>query len=259
MHGLGVLIIAALGALQGRAITREWGDPSSAWAWLGWLAVPAALLMWLPRPAAARHWPISAAPAAYQFAAAGTLAAGLLLWTLLANIISNGAARPLPHVPFLNPLDLGIGIALLASWLWLRSASARPLLSQRPHIALTLISIAGFVWLNAVLVRGFHHYAQVPYQADAWLRSQAVQTGITLLWTVTALVLMWHSARRAARTPWLVGAILLGAVVLKLLLIDQAGAGTVERIVSFIGVGALMLVIGYVAPFPTPKNPHAAT
>ena len=43
---------------------------------------------------------------------------------------------------------------------------------------------------------------------------------------------------------------LLAAVVFKLLLIDLSGSGTVTRIVSFIGVGVLMLLIGYVAPMP---------
>ena len=74
------------------------------------------------------------------------------------------------------------------------------------------------------------------------------------MWTVTALVLMWLSARRAWRLPWLVGAVLLAAVVAKLLLVDQSGTGTVTRIVSFIGVGVLMLVIGYVAPLPASKT-----
>jgi uncharacterized membrane protein len=79
----------------------------------------------------------------------------------------------------------------------------------------------------------------------------AVQTGITLLWSITALVMMWLSVKRAARVPWMVGAGLLAAVVLKLLLVDLSGSGTVARIVSFIGVGVLMLVIGYVAPLPS--------
>ena len=51
---------------------------------------------------------------------------------------------------------------------------------------------------------------------------------------------------------------LLAAVVVKLLLIDLSGSGTVTRIVSFIGVGVLMLVIGYVAPLPSKEKPHAA-
>jgi uncharacterized membrane protein len=261
VHALGALVLAGLGALQGRAVTAGWGDDASAWPWLGWLVVPAALLMWLPRPASARRWPLSAAPAAYQQVVAGVLTAGLLLWTLLANWASDGSAQPLPHVPLLNPLDLGVGVVLLAAWQWLRSAAARPLLAGRPALAPALLAAAGFVWLNAMLIRAFHHYDGVPYHVDAWLRSLAVQTGITLLWTVVALGVMWGSAHRALRSPWLVGAALLAAVVLKLLLVDQSGTGTVTRIVSFIGVGVLMLVIGYVAPLPAARQDarHAPT
>jgi uncharacterized membrane protein len=104
--------------------------------------------------------------------------------------------------------------------------------------------------LNAMLVRGFHHFGDVPFHFNAWTQSLPVQTGITLLWTTTALALMWLSARRSMRLPWMVGAALLAAVVAKLALVDLSATGTVTRIVSFIGVGVLMLVIGYVAPLP---------
>ena len=258
VHAFGVLILALLGALQGRAITADWGDAASAWSWLGWLVVPAALLMWLPRPASAKRWPIGAAPSAYRWIASLVLAAGLVLWTLLANLASNGSAAPLPHVPLLNPLDLGIGVALLATWLWLRSDVARAELAHLPALPLAVLGGAGFVWLNAMLVRGFHHYSGVPYRIDAWSHSLAVQTGITLLWTVSALVLMWLSAKRSLRLPWMIGAALLAAVVLKMLLVDLSATGTVTRIVSFIGVGVLMLVIGYVAPLPGKGEVHAS-
>ena len=46
--------------------------------------------------------------------------------------------------------------------------------------------------------------------------------------------------------------------MLKLLLVDLSGSGTVTRIVSFIGVGVLMLVIGYVAPLPSKGAVDAA-
>jgi uncharacterized membrane protein len=260
VHALGALVVAALGALQGRAFTADWGDASSAWPWLGWLVVPAALLMLLPRASTARRWPVSAQPQAYQGTVGGVLTVGLLLWTVLATLWSNGSARPLPHVPLLNPLDVGVGAALLAAWLWLRSEAARRLLRNNPAFVPSVLAAAGFVWLNAILIRGFHHYAGVPYHVDSWVHSLAVQTGITLLWTVIALGVMWLSARRAWRAPWLVGATLLGAVVLKLLLVDQSGSGTVTRIVSFIGVGVLMLVIGYVAPPPSrQESSHAST
>jgi uncharacterized membrane protein len=251
VHAIGVLALALVGALVGRAVTADWGDAASAWPWLGWLAVPALLLLVLPRPGTLRAWPARDAPDAYARLACGVLAVALGAWTLVANVASDGSAAPLPHVPLFNPLDLGVALALVAILLWMRLARLAS------GIALGVIAAVAFVWLNAMLVRGFHRYAGVPYRFDAWADSLAVQTGITLLWTTTALVSMWLAARRAARVPWVVGAALLGAVVLKLLVVDLSGSGTVTRIVSFIGVGVLMLVIGYVAPLPAKEANHA--
>jgi uncharacterized membrane protein len=39
-------------------------------------------------------------------------------------------------------------------------------------------------------------------------------------------------------------------VVGKLFLVDLSNTGTVARIVSFVGVGVMLLVIGYAAPVP---------
>ena len=65
---------------------------------------------------------------------------------------------------------------------------------------------------------------------------------------------MVAATRRALRPVWLAGALLMAVVVAKLFLVDLSGAGTVERIVSFIGVGLLMLVIGYLSPVPPRKE-----
>ncbi|MCC6247078.1 MAG: DUF2339 domain-containing protein [Rubrivivax sp.] len=261
-HVLGVLVLAALGALAGRDFTARLGDAASAWAWLGWLVAPALVLMALLRPALMQRWPLAAAPRAHALWAGGVLALGLWAWTLLANLASNGAARPLPHVPLVNPLDIGVGIALAGVWAWLRSAPVREALAGRDMqrwLAPAALGGAGFVWLNAILIRAFHHWDGVPYRPRAWLASLPVHTGLTLLWTATALALMWLAARRAQRAPWIVGAVLLAAVVGKLVWVDLSGSGTVTRIVSFIGVGVLMLVIGYVAPLPAARPARTVT
>ena len=257
IHALGALTLASLLALQGRVWGAGWGDEFSAWPWLGWLVGPALLLWLLASPALSRHWPIHAASAAYRSTAAGLLSAGLLLWTLLANLDSSGAALPLPYLPLLNPLDVGVAVALVAAWSWRQSDGATAWMVGRQRAAWAVLGLFGFVWINAMLIRAFHHFGGVAFRFHAWVDSLAVQTGLTLLWSVTALALMWFSARRAMRAPWLAGAVLLGVVVLKLLLVDLSGAGTVTRIVSFIGVGVLMLVIGYVAPWPAKERRHA--
>ena len=55
----------------------------------------------------------------------------------------------------------------------------------------------------------------------------------------------------------MVGAALLAAVVVKLVFVDLSGQGTIERIVSFVGAGLLILLIGYLAPVP-PSAPQPA-
>ena len=62
------------------------------------------------------------------------------------------------------------------------------------------------------------------------------------------------ASRYAWREVWLVGIALLVIVVAKLLFIDLSNAATVARIVSFIGAGLIMLLIGYIAPLPPSKQ-----
>ena len=47
---------------------------------------------------------------------------------------------------------------------------------------------------------------------------------------------------------------LLALVVAKLFIVDLAGTGTIGRIVSFLVVGLLMLLIGYISPLPPRKE-----
>jgi len=49
---------------------------------------------------------------------------------------------------------------------------------------------------------------------------------------------------------WLMGAALLGVVVIKLFAIDLAALSGLTRVVAFLGVGAMLLVIGYLTPLP---------
>jgi uncharacterized membrane protein len=48
----------------------------------------------------------------------------------------------------------------------------------------------------------------------------------------------------------------MGVVVVKLVLVDLSRLAGLERIISFIGVGVLMLVIGYFSPVPPKGHPR---
>jgi uncharacterized membrane protein len=61
---------------------------------------------------------------------------------------------------------------------------------------------------------------------------------------------MVAASRMRVRPLWITGAALMGVVVVKLFVMDLSNIGGIERIVSFIVVGVLMLVIGYLSPVP---------
>jgi uncharacterized membrane protein len=77
-----------------------------------------------------------------------------------------------------------------------------------------------------------------------------VQAAFSIFWSLLALCAMFSATRMRLRMLWLAGAGLMAVVVFKLFFIDLSNIGGIERIVSFIGVGLLMLVIGYVSPVP---------
>jgi uncharacterized membrane protein len=101
-----------------------------------------------------------------------------------------------------------------------------------------------------VVLRTVHHWGDVPFRFAPLFSSVLVQSGLALVWTLLALCAMVAATRRGLRLLWLAGGALLALVVLKLFLIDLSGSGTLARIVSFLGVGLLLLVIGYLAPAP---------
>lgn len=107
----------------------------------------------------------------------------------------------------------------------------------------------------AVVVRTWHFYGGVAWQFGALFGDFGIQTSLSLLWAVMGIGLMMTGTKREARSLWVVGVSLIGVVVGKLFLIDLGNSGGVARIVSFIGVGLGLLLVGWFAPAP-PKGEH---
>jgi len=93
----------------------------------------------------------------------------------------------------------------------------------------------------------------VPWQADALYGSWLTQAALSITWALCGVIAMVLGHRRTSRVVWVGGAVLLGIVVLKLFFVELANQGGLFRIVSFIAVGALLLLVGYFAPVP-PAN-----
>jgi uncharacterized membrane protein len=260
LHAAGVWVLALLGAREVGWLIDTAVEGKRVWPSIAWALVPAALLGALASPKVQARWPVSAHLRSYVVVGGAPLAIFLCLWFLYANLTNNGDPHPLPFVPLLNPLDIAIAAVFLLLATWLRAAARHGLgewlQAARPSLV-GLAVILGFIWVNGVLLRTLHHWAGVPFDLQAMFASRLVQAAFSILWMLLALGAMLVATRRAVRGAWIGGAALMAIVVAKLFLVDLSGVGTVERIVSFIGVGVLMLLIGYLSPVPPRQEVHA--
>ncbi|QJI32280.1 DUF2339 domain-containing protein [Pseudomonas sp. ADAK18] len=250
-HVLGCWLLIGVLALELRYGLLLLSEQYNAWRWLGWAILPSLYLVLAASPRS-WPWPVSAYPREYRVFSALPLSVLMLGWFWLANIFSDGTAEPLPYLPLLNPLDLGLLFALLGVYLWSRSAAPQ-MGVQGERIAQGVAGISLFVFFTALVMRTAHHWGGVPFQLDALLESMLVQAGLSIVWTLIALSLMIGGHLRHRREVWLIGAALIAVVVAKLFFVELSNRGGLARIVSFIGVGVLLLVVGYFAPLP-PKR-----
>jgi uncharacterized membrane protein len=193
---------------------------------------------------------VQAFPRAYLESAALPLAAISGLWLVGAGLLSSGNAAPLPYLPLLNPLELGlVGVAL--AWLeWQRALPDDSRWRLPVGMGVKLMAAVGLALLTGMVLRACHHWAGVPWSADDLFASRLTQAALSLTWALCAVVAMVLGNRRQSRTAWVAGATLLGVVVLKLFFVELADHGGIYRIVSFLGVGVLLLLVGYFAPVP---------
>ncbi|CBL44730.1 Hypothetical protein HDN1F_11470 [gamma proteobacterium HdN1] len=249
-HVTGAWMVLAVLSLELHFCFAQLAEPGSAWRWLGWVLIPCAYLMWMTS-ARPWGWPVTAFEREYRVIAAIPVVILLLLWFWIANMESSGDAAPLPFIPLLNPLELAMLLTLFCVYEWMRK-EVPSLLPRLPQPA-TILAVAGaslFMLVTASVFRTSHHWADIPYQLDAQLASMLVQASLSILWTSIALTLMIAGHRIGQRQLWLVGGALIAVVVAKLFFVELGNRGGLERIVSFMGVGVLLLIVGYFAPLP---------
>ncbi len=252
-HGAALWLLAALLSWEmSLEIARVVGRGGS-WATIGWAIVPAVLLAMLPYLTDRLRWPFQAHRQAYVTVAGTGLALYLAAWSLVTNVLVASPSAPLPYLPVLNPLDIAqaLVILILARFgLRLRTQYHSIASEAESRAAVGALALLGFVWLNAMLLRTLHLWQAIPYELQAMLSSTLVETTLSIFWAILALTTMVIATHFQARRAWLAGAVLLVIVVVKLFLVDLSSIGSIERIVSFVGVGLLMLVIGYFSPLP---------
>jgi uncharacterized membrane protein len=244
-HAFGALLLVGQIAWEAGEWTARIAPPATVWAACAHLLPLALFLVAVTRAERGARWPMRTFGEAYAVTA-GTIVAFLLgLGFVVLAVRNPGAARPLPYVPLANPLELTLALALGALVVWARHDTR-----VTPRALYRGFGVGAFILLNGVVARTVHHWLGVPWELHALLASRPLQAALTLTWTVAALAAMVLARQRRLRLLWLTGAGLLGAVVVKLFAIDLAALSGLSRVVAFLGVGVLLLVIGYIAPLP---------
>ncbi|HEV2568946.1 DUF2339 domain-containing protein [Sphingomonas sp.] len=208
-----------------------------------------------------RSWPLDRHAVGYAWTAAIPAAALVAFGVLWTALDAAGETSPLPYWPLLNPVDLALGLGVVVLLLWRRTLLAAELAPSGAEQLRSPFFLAGtglliFTAVNTAWFRLAHQWLAVAWTPEALLGDETVQTGLAIIWTLIALTTMVAANRRGVRPLWLAGAGLLGLTVVKLVLVDLGGSGGGSRIIAFIGVGALMLVLGYLAPLP-PRREEA--
>ncbi|MFO7324789.1 MAG: DUF2339 domain-containing protein [Pseudomonadota bacterium] len=180
------------------------------------------------------------------------LAPLMSLWMLIlalggfALLFAAGDAAPLPWIPLLNPVELVLTglLALLVAWYFGEEAPplVRPL--RAPVLAVAVLAV-----LTSATLRAVHQLGGLPWDMRLFDTALA-QASLSLVWSVLGVVGWVAGSRRRQRELWLAGAVLMGVVLAKLVLVDRMHLGNLPGIASFIGYGLLCTVVGYLAPAP---------
>ena len=246
--------------------------------WLVWPLVASLLLGWLPgqfdgmgdgwqAALIALPWLLVAALALYRWrwlsmplgevfdGWRGRLLAVLFvvlgLWWLVSLFVA-GAAAPLPWLPVLNPMELAQLAVLVLALRWQVPVGGR-LSSSR----IVVLSALAFAWITSVVLHAVHHWGGVAW-SDGLLSSSLAQTSLTVVWSVLGVIGWVLGSRRGQRMLWLAGAVLMGVVLAKLVIVDRQNLGDLLGVGSFIAYGLLCTVVGYLAPAPPRRNEDVA-
>ncbi len=221
---------------------------------LGGLAV-AILLISLLRDVSV--WPLAQFKRAYfVWGVLGLIALGMS-WTLITSTFNGLDTSPLPYIPVFNPYEFPLGVFLIACgvWLWRLDDEMQP---HNRYYAKLGLGISAFVLSNFVIARGVHHLGNVDYNFVDLFTTPALQTIYAIYWSMVAVILMFVSNRRSWFTGWVLGVTLLAITVLKLFFVDLTNASSIARIISFLAVGALIVIVAYFAPAPAREQAEAA-
>lgn len=199
-------------------------------------------------------WPFTIHYEDYRRFALVPLALALIGWSLL-QLFSSGDSAPLPWLPLFSPIDIVQAVVVMVVLIWFGKVFSGLENPPSARVITMGLMVFAFIWANVDLLRAVHHWAGVAWQSPVIFTADVSQMALSLFWTLCGLATTFYAGKKAHRRLWIFGAALLCVVILKLFLIDLSASGTVERIVSFTGVGLLLVLVGYFSPLPPNKEP----
>jgi uncharacterized membrane protein len=256
LHAFGYWLLVGVLVAEAYWWLDQW--TAGVWALVGIFAISATLILATMQARARLAWPVGENWRTYHGVCAGLVLAVLGLATIVLNFLSPGDPTPLPYIPVLNPLELASIFVVLVAYSWYSAAQqyvAVPMLDHRESMAVPIV--LGLFLLTMTVARSVHHWGAVPFELVSLAESNVLQASLSIVWGSTALMGMVLGARKANRLVWMAGAIVMAVVVIKLFIVELGNTGTVTRIISFLGVGIFLLIVGYLAPVPPREGPHA--
>ena len=92
------------------------------------------------------------------------------------------------------------------------------------------------------------------FSLDGAFHDPIFQAVLALFWGVTGIAAVLLGNKKGWRLLWLAGMSLMLLDIAKLFFIDLTRMETIWRIVSFMGVGLLLILVGGYAPLPTARK-----
>ncbi len=242
-----VISLSAWSLGQRFALSAGWVGLLLVLPWLGMTALSMYRWAWLRHPLGERF-------DAWQQLLQGCTYVAIGLWWFF-SLWSSAASAPLPWLPLINPLELAeIAALVLLAVDWQRDSQ----LQNHSRYRL-ILSLAALLLVTLSTLRAVHHWGDVPWRFSSLFASGLAQTSLTLIWSLLGVIGWVAGSRHARWSLWLSGAILMGIVLLKLLLIDRSNLGDLLGIGAFIAYGLLCTAVGWLAPAPPRRLTETST
>lgn len=170
----------------------------------------------------------------------------------IAAVISFLGLLPWPgQADVTMPTVLLSGLAFLAAWLSWLVYSAQGSRAVRQVVASALALVGGYAWLYELL-EGLS-----PAQAWGVVANSAL---LPVLLTAVGVAYVFQNSKQGHRAAWQAAATVCVLAMVKLLLsLGAASLSPLGIAGSLLGMGALFLLAGYVAPLPPPSSESPGT